>query len=284
MVETSTRGEKLVYWTYGFLAMCLVLVALSRNLGRWTDGWAIFEWVYVMLMAVTLSVGGIIGWRRRAKTPPPTNGTKRDTIYDRATTFLGFLMFVAAVSWVISEAANWSWTPGRIAVVVSLAFLTLGTLAGIMIPGARKGFLAAQTSFGPVIRMMIVVTVIAAGAFAAVTRELLLHNDGRLIDARGHPADATLEKLTDFYYWHLVNGVPGRPLETTKIDVPYQYESHWVGVLVLTYTIIVILPMFAYVRDILRWRQEHHATLTGQGARSSPPSPSEADTSGRPGG
>ena len=107
------------------------------------------------------------------------------------------------------------------------------------------------------LRKLVLIAVLAGGAFAAATYELTLHTGIRLEDAAGENAEATSNGLMNFYLWHLGNSLPGSPLETVRLEPPYEYASEWIGTLVLAYCLIVVTPVLKYVHDLIRWRREH---------------------------
>jgi len=187
---------------------------------------------------------------------------------------VGFVFLLGLLQVAITSTLTWTWSPGRTAFTVTLALLCLWTLAFFASPGFRNGYLKGADSPVVIIAVVVAMAITAAGAaFAGVTRMTLDWTGDSLSSGADKTADVTPGKLIGFYYWHLFNALPGSPSQTLKkIATPYEYTSHWVGVYVLTYSTIVVVPILAWIGALLHWRrvkpepadQEHTADPESQ--------------------
>lgn len=168
---------------------------------------------------------------------------------------VGILFLVALLQHAIIYTLTWTWSPGRTAFTVMLALLCLWTLALFAAPSFRNGYVKGADSVLIVIAAIVAMSMTAAGAFAGMTREALAWTDTSLRHGGDEHADVTPDGLIGFYYWHLFNALPGQPLSTLRIEAPYDYTSTWVGAFVLIYSMIVIVPILAWVGAVIHWRR-----------------------------
>jgi hypothetical protein len=86
------------------------------------------------------------------------------------------------------------------------------------------------------------VLMLASLFFSSVS--FVLVQQGKLALAPGSSHDVTLASLSDFFLWHFLDAVPLLKItETLKWDVPLTYTSGTVGLIVLVFKVVVILPV-----------------------------------------
>jgi hypothetical protein len=86
------------------------------------------------------------------------------------------------------------------------------------------------------------VLMLASLFFSSVSFVLL--QEGKLALAPGSSPDVTLASLSDFFLWHFLDAVPLLKIpERLKWDVPLTYTSGTVGLIVLMFKVVVILPV-----------------------------------------
>jgi hypothetical protein len=140
----------------------------------------------------------------------------------------------------------------------------------------RKWFPWIFVMFGPlgplVYGAMILVT--ASAAFASVT--FILVDAGTVEMSSDLPGGVTEGRLVDFYIWHFFELVPLVSInETANLAEPATYSGTWVGLLVLTFQALVVIPILATVSYFFtdegrearqRYREKHKGdavTLAG---------------------
>jgi len=74
----------------------------------------------------------------------------------------------------------------------------------------------------------------------------VLLQEGKLRLAPGSSPEVTLASLSDFFLWHFLDAVPLLKItETLKWEVPLTYTSSTVGLIVLVFKAVVILPVIS---------------------------------------
>jgi hypothetical protein len=144
--------------------------------------------------------------------------------------------------------------------LTALLFFVLGLIFSLSILFSRKArsrFLAAPLTIVAALQQVVVVAVLAAGAFAFLTEELARHGVVHFTEggSGGVVAAVKPDALYWFYGWHLIDALPVSPLSTLKIEPPYDYDQSIVGALVLVYTLLVVVPLVSLAKEVLRRRR-----------------------------
>lgn len=88
--------------------------------------------------------------------------------------------------------------------------------------------------------LMVIIT--AAAVFASITFLLFSHNVVELESSLD--GGITEGRLIDFYMWHLLDAIPVASVpKTARLVEPATYSGTWVGLLVLTFQVLVVAPI-----------------------------------------
>lgn len=147
--------------------------------------------------------------------------------------------------------ASSEWPPWVHWAVVLLATLLLVMGIRIILTQQlrRKWFPWILVMFGPrgplVYGAMILVT--ACAAFASVTYILV---DAEVVEMSSDlPGGVTEGRIVDFYMWHFFELLPLVSInETANLAEPATYSGTWVGLLVLLFQALVVVPILATIR------------------------------------
>jgi len=148
-----------------------------------------------------------------------------------------FLLFSRAV---VGKWPLWL----QIATLTAWGILLAGALALIATKSMRNRMLErfVQVSVGLPAAYSFSVLMLASLFFSSVS--FVLVQQGKLALAPGSSHDVTLASLSDFFLWHFLDAVPLLKItETLKWDVPLTYTSGTVGLIVLVFKVVVILPV-----------------------------------------
>ncbi|MEP6666912.1 MAG: hypothetical protein ABJA81_10725 [Nocardioidaceae bacterium] len=147
-------------------------------------------------------------------------------------------------------------TFGRILAGVVLLLGLFYVVWSLWFPRGRRDVFENPKSVLDAVQQAGVVAVVAAAAFAFITDEL--HRAGlvELTDGGRNVTAVDPSNVFWFYVWHLTDALPASPLSTLRIDAPYGYTQHFVGVLVLTYTLLVVTPFVTLIKAFVSRRRE----------------------------
>jgi hypothetical protein len=148
-----------------------------------------------------------------------------------------FLLFSRAV---VGKWPLWL----QIATLTAWGILLAGALALIATKSMRNRMLErfVRVSVGLPAAYSFSVLMLASLFFSSVSFVLL--QEGKLALAPGSSPDVTLASLSDFFLWHFLDAVPLLKIpETLKWGVPLTYTSGTVGLIVLVFKVVVILPV-----------------------------------------
>jgi hypothetical protein len=148
----------------------------------------------------------------------------------------------------IRASSDWPRWAHWAVVVLSVLLLGMGLRIIMTRELRRKWFPWIFEMFGPlgplVYGAMILVT--ASAAFASVT--FILVDAGAVEMSSDLPGGVTEGRLVDFYIWHFFELVPLVSInETANLAEPATYSGTWVGLLVLTFQALVVIPILATV-------------------------------------
>jgi len=132
----------------------------------------------------------------------------------------------------------------QIATLTGWGVLLAGSLALIGTKSMRNRMLErfARVSVGLPAAYSFSVLMLASLFFSSVSFVLL--QEGKLVLAPGSSPEVSLGSLSDFFLWHFLDAVPLlKVTETLKWDVPLTYTSGTVGLIVLVFKVVVILPV-----------------------------------------
>jgi len=241
MREKATAPHKRLLWNFILLGAFTSLLGslflyLTRQSLRNIIGFAIFMWVICLLAflsarfkAADQIIGRLFaiyfsfsGWLLASLVPISFFYWLSPLILDRLTTWLQVIVFVIwglmLIFGLLSVAAERYREPAL------TWLLKLGRLAPV------------AYSFN--------LLMIAILFFSSVTYVLVDHGVLKLNGSNGNKISP--EAVRDFYSWHFLQAVPVLKVnETLHWKEPLTYDSGWVGLLLVVFQLLVIVPVIA---------------------------------------
>lgn len=169
----------------------------------------------------------------------------------RGLLFLLMVSFLVSAPFVLIRASSENLPRAVHFLVIGVAALLLG--GGIYIISTRdlrkKWFPWIFEMFGPFGPLVYcaLILVSADAVLASVTYTVF---DAGLVDMSTNlPGGVTEARLLDFYMWHFFELIPLVSInETANLAEPATYSGTWVGILVLVFQGLVVVPILATIR------------------------------------
>jgi hypothetical protein len=165
-----------------------------------------------------------------------------------------FLPFAASVAIpiLIYIGARWvTQLQSRAERLVGLALFVLALAGAVGQISTRRGRQAIlRSGFRLSLMFASTLAIVSTAVFAGITMELVQSGWVELT-----PTPKAADGLVDFYMWQLVNVLPGGITTTLRWDPGFDYQQSRVGGLILLYTLAVVAPIVALLRELLPSRR-----------------------------
>jgi hypothetical protein len=235
--DAPGRSPLTTAMTWLVAAWIVAVVVAFALLPEWT-GWAVSVGVTVAGALVAQALPQPV--RRRL-------GRAVEAAFQRLSMFAGYVMVPSAVFLAVRWVSDLGHPAPRFIGLAAFAILLLWLAGSISTERLRGRLSSSLEERGLKLVYAAVVAVLAAAVFSSVTLEMTRVG---WIELDPVPEDAS--RIADFYFWHLIDAIPGQPLSTLRIDAPFEYEDRAVGALVLAFNLMIIIPVIAWIRAALK--------------------------------
>jgi hypothetical protein len=192
----------------------------------------------------------------RAVLDPWSKGSLFDRVFHFLNSIISFcLQVLISLLWISLAYKGIQWSGKNLSLFIHLAvivfyagLLTYGFSLIITEQSRKKSVDFIRIWFWPrgwlIFSALLLVT--SAAVFASLS--LIMHNFGwvEFLVCRG--AKVSESVLLDFYLWHFLKMVPFLKIpEILKLDPPPFYEQTWIGLLIILFQALVVIPSFATI-------------------------------------